>query len=306
MNDICSMRAKPVSESQETLQVLECIDQVLGPTRVTSLETDVLKVIDQALAIPTMPELLPFEELDANTEPLNDTEQVLAVPYSTSMGVAQPNTTPITTCQVTFPTTTAPQATLVEKVAETNLQGETAVTNVEEKETLRNAQANTSTETLNETSPKFPVRQRKFKEKSHAIFQDLVGLSVLIQERFHDLKDHHQHMKTTMNGGEVKEDFILAARDIYDLSTNIVRSWKPMADKCSDLRLAKTLALSLVQVEVLAGQLRAITNQKQNDKRDKDSQGQLLVCASNVLHATLIALSDLKAANVRLYQDATE
>ncbi|KAI8899189.1 hypothetical protein BC833DRAFT_564333 [Globomyces pollinis-pini] len=157
-------------------------------------------------------------------------------------------------------------------------------------------------------------RKRIYRQRNLMVMRDLGGLTQLLSAKNDELLSIHKLLshvsesddKEYMNEPRdirltrLKLDYISTARDIYDISSNIVISWHPVALRCTDKTLSKSLQDSLSKVEVLNTQFRSVTNRNENCKEDFDESKQLIACSHNVVVAGLGALRDLEAAQVRL------
>jgi hypothetical protein len=149
-------------------------------------------------------------------------------------------------------------------------------------------------------------RKREFRERGLQIYKDLGGLQSLLSAKFAQLQTYHHDLQT-MEGLELSKPFIETklnyigcARDIFDISNNIVISWSPVATKCSDASLAKELLQYLNKAQLLAAQLKPLTNQKEISMSDVDEAALLISCSQNVLEATNHALAAMEAAKLCL------
>eukprot|EP00842_Homolaphlyctis_polyrhiza_P005386 jgi/Hompol1/5849/HPOL_004738-RA len=184
------------------------------------------------------------------------------------------------------------------------------------------------------------ARRRKYRERNWDMMRDLTGLMHLLGAKYDELTSLHSllssasmalrttsassstHLRrastadSSVSGvsstsgytaaerfANLKSEYIHTSRDIYDISSNIVQSWSPVAKNCDDKTLALHLTRALTKVEALSLQLRTVTTRKENEPSDHDGQAQVLSCASNLVEASRGALQDLEAAKMRLGHD---
>ncbi|KAJ3121277.1 hypothetical protein HK098_003816 [Nowakowskiella sp. JEL0407] len=136
--------------------------------------------------------------------------------------------------------------------------------------------------------------------------KDLTGLATLISAKLTELVSMHQKLQSCEAGGTfkiVKANYIHSAREIVKLGKGISTSWQPVARACSDPVLSNHLLSSLVKVETLSSQMRAVTSMKSADETDRDRDGVIVASARNVVETTRAALSDLEAAQMRLDEE---
>ncbi|KAL2911936.1 hypothetical protein HK105_208600 [Polyrhizophydium stewartii] len=153
------------------------------------------------------------------------------------------------------------------------------------------------------------ARRRRYRERNWDMMKDLSGLMQLLSAKNDELLSQHSLLAASGLAPPAqafldhKADYIHTARDIYDISSNIVASWKPSAAACSNSHIASDLARALTKVEALSLQLRTVTSRKENDPTDRDTEAQVLSCASNLVDAAQGALRGLEAAQLRLAGD---
>ncbi|KAJ8330835.1 hypothetical protein O5D80_000860 [Batrachochytrium dendrobatidis] len=153
---------------------------------------------------------------------------------------------------------------------------------------------------------------REFRQRTWHMLRDLEGLEQLLAAKYDELVSMHRLLRSarlTMNplqkGEEspqvqLKQAYINTSGDIYDISSNIVASWTPVARSCVDEMLKEHLGRALTKVEALGLQLRTVTRRKWMDESDYDDDMQVVSCVRNVVEATRGALKDLQAAQLRL------
>lgn len=148
----------------------------------------------------------------------------------------------------------------------------------------------------NESTP----NERSYKEKNIDLLKDLTKLIQLLNSTYDLLKT----LQLNRDQGSISK-YVSASRDIQDLANQIVTSWKPIANKCSDTILAKNVVESLIKLDVLGRQLQVVTN-RQEISNLNDYSGQVLTCAFNVVQSAIHTLKDCEAAKVRFRQDVED
>jgi hypothetical protein len=149
--------------------------------------------------------------------------------------------------------------------------------------------------------------KRLYRQKNLEIYKDVEQLQHLLNATFDQLLNLYNELQNPKSKHIllIKQGYIAKARDIYDLSVNIVYSWTPVATQCLDSSLSNDLSLDLSKVQLLAAQLRLLTNQKELDQSDTDEAGSLISCSGNVMQSTKRALNGLQAAKLCLYLPIT-
>ncbi|KAH6597715.1 hypothetical protein BASA50_004320 [Batrachochytrium salamandrivorans] len=152
--------------------------------------------------------------------------------------------------------------------------------------------------------------RRKYRERSWDMMRDLAGLEQLLGAKYDELVSQHQLLRriggesgsdvTRVSSETIKKAYIQTSGDIYDISSNIVVSWSPVAQACLDPTLQEHLGRALTKVEALGLQLRTVTRRKASNALDCDVDLQVVSCARNVVVAARGALEDLEAAQLRL------
>jgi hypothetical protein len=82
--------------------------------------------------------------------------------------------------------------------------------------------------------------KRAYREKNLELLRDMDGLTELLSTKYTTLST--LHMKSDDHDRKL---YILTARDIYDLSAQILNGWTPIAKRCTDTILADRLMKSL-------------------------------------------------------------
>ncbi|KAJ3120992.1 hypothetical protein HK098_004081 [Nowakowskiella sp. JEL0407] len=162
--------------------------------------------------------------------------------------------------------------------------------------------------TTSEPSWKLSLRSRQTRRRKKLNLNDLTELSTIISKKMEELQAIFNKLQKYETGDGLritKRNYINTSREIVQLGKDITTAWLPIAKACDDPVLSTHLINSLVKVETLVAQMKAVTSMKNNDESDRDREGVIVASAQNVVVNTKIALSDLEAAGLRL-TDPTE
>ncbi|KAJ3391988.1 hypothetical protein HDU92_008711 [Lobulomyces angularis] len=97
-----------------------------------------------------------------------------------------------------------------------------------------------------------------------------------------------------------KQSYIQTAQGLYRLGEEICKNWLPICKTCSDVTLKNHLLTSLLKVETLSAQMKAVVSISASDTFDFDESGTVLSCSKNLMETCQKACEDLHAAKLRI------
>ena len=104
------------------------------------------------------------------------------------------------------------------------------------------------------------------------------------------------------NTPQAKKQLIQLAKEIADDVKLVLAEAKKIADACQDKVLQKQVILAMESIPMLCQQLKIVTAVKVAEPMDKDSEKQMIICATNLMDAARKTLIASEIASIRVFR----